>query len=158
MPYRSQPYALLLSRRQQASESAFILSLFVRLGSPRGTNEVSAGSNIGIRPVLYESSRVLAKNTRKTHESPEPGTQMNRYRILLAITSLALFAASVVAHAEPEDVQAKACRGDALRFCLVDIPHKDKITDCMKRHMSELSPRCRAMFHPSDPSPEKSDE
>jgi hypothetical protein len=83
---------------------------------------------------------------------------MNRYRILLAFTSLALFAASAVADTEPEDDQAKACRGDALRLCLVDIPHKDKITDCMKRHMSELSPRCRAMFHPSDPSPQKPNE
>jgi hypothetical protein len=81
---------------------------------------------------------------------------MNRHRILLALTSLALFAASAVA--APEDDQAKACRGDALRFCLADIPHKDKITDCMKKHISELSPRCRAMFHPSDPSPQQSNE
>jgi hypothetical protein len=83
---------------------------------------------------------------------------MNRHRILLAMTSLALSAASAVAGAAPEDDQAKACRGDALRLCLADIPHKDKITDCMKKHMSELSPRCRAMFHPSDPSPQQSNE
>ena len=125
-----------------------------KLTSKRGTNEVCAGSNIGTRPVAVR----VELDTSKIQQPPELGTQMNRYRILLAITSLALFAASAVAHAEPEDVQAKACRSDALRFCLVDIPHKDKITDCMKRHMSELSPRCRAMFHPSDPSPEKSDE
>ncbi len=78
---------------------------------------------------------------------------MNRYRILLAMTSLALFAASAVAGTAPEDDQAKACRGDALRLCLVDIPHKDKITDCMKRHISELSPRCRAMFPPEERPP-----
>jgi len=83
---------------------------------------------------------------------------MNRYRILLAITALALFAARAVAGAAPESDQAKACRGDALRFCLADIPHKDKITECMERHMSQLSPRCRAMFRPSEPSSQRSDE
>jgi hypothetical protein len=33
-----------------------------------------------------------------------------------------------------------------MHFCSAEIPNKDKITACMKQHISELSPACRAMF------------
>jgi hypothetical protein len=70
---------------------------------------------------------------------------MNRTNALLAASLVALGAVST-AHAATEDEQAKACRGDAMHFCAADIPNKAKITACMKQHIDELSPPCRAMF------------
>jgi hypothetical protein len=70
---------------------------------------------------------------------------MNRIYCLLA-ASLVVFGAASPASAASEDEQAKACRGDAMHFCAVDIPNKEKITACMKQHLDELSPPCRAMF------------
>jgi hypothetical protein len=70
---------------------------------------------------------------------------MNRLHALFATGFLALSAATA-AHAASEDEQAKACRGDAMHFCSAEIPNKEKITACMKQHVDELSPACRAMF------------
>ncbi|NML99891.1 hypothetical protein HHL24_18370 [Paraburkholderia sp. RP-4-7] len=70
---------------------------------------------------------------------------MNRVYALLA-ASLAALGAVTAANAATEDDQAKACRGDAMHFCAADIPSKEKITACMKQHLDELSPACRAMF------------
>ncbi|MDR6379203.1 hypothetical protein [Paraburkholderia caledonica] len=65
-----------------------------------------------------------------------------------ALLTASLFAISAVtaANAATQDEQAKACRGDAMHFCAADIPNKAKITACMKQHIDELSPPCRAMF------------
>jgi hypothetical protein len=62
---------------------------------------------------------------------------------LVTITAVGAFTS---ANAATEDEQAKACRGDAMHFCAADIPNKEKITACMKQHIDELSPGCRAMF------------
>lgn len=70
---------------------------------------------------------------------------MNRTCTLLAASLIALGCA-VPAAAASRDDQAKACRGDAMHFCAADIPNEDKITACMKQHVDELSPACRAMF------------
>ncbi|RKF38840.1 hypothetical protein [Paraburkholderia fungorum] len=70
---------------------------------------------------------------------------MNRNFALLA-AGLAVLSAVTAANAATEDDQAKACRGDAMHFCAADIPNKEKITACMKQHVDELSPACRAMF------------
>ncbi|MFM0264506.1 hypothetical protein [Paraburkholderia sediminicola] len=66
------------------------------------------------------------------------------YAVLAA--SLVALGAVTAAHAAAQDDQAKACRSDAMHFCAVDIPNKEKITACMKQHLDELSPACRAMF------------
>jgi hypothetical protein len=73
------------------------------------------------------------------------GTAMNRTCALLAVSLIALGSAAS-ADAASRDDQAKACRGDAMHFCAADIPNEDKITACMKQHVDELSPACRAMF------------
>jgi hypothetical protein len=65
---------------------------------------------------------------------------------LLALGALSALGAVTAAHAATHDEQAKACRGDAMHFCAADIPNKAKITACMKQHIDELSPPCRAMF------------
>ncbi|MGF6574408.1 hypothetical protein SAMN05443245_4176 [Paraburkholderia fungorum] len=70
---------------------------------------------------------------------------MNRIYCLFAASLVVLGAASP-ASAASEDEQAKACRGDAMHFCAAEIPNKEKITACMKQHLDELSPPCRAMF------------
>mgnify|MGYP001549415394 CR=1 FL=1 len=74
---------------------------------------------------------------------------MNRHSILLA-PGAAMLAALCIANpaaAASSDQQDKACRGDAMHFCKAEIPNKQKIIVCMKQHMSELSPKCRAMFN-----------
>jgi hypothetical protein len=46
----------------------------------------------------------------------------------------------------PEEEQA--CSGDAFRLCSADIPDVDRVTVCMIRKKSQLSPGCRAFFRP----------
>ena len=48
--------------------------------------------------------------------------------------------------------QQQACTGDAFRLCSSDIPDVDRITACMIRNKSQLSPPCRAQFR-SGPEP-----
>ncbi len=50
--------------------------------------------------------------------------------------------------------QQQACTGDAFRLCGSDIPDVDRITACMIRNKSQLSPPCRAHFR-SGPEPEE---
>ena len=48
--------------------------------------------------------------------------------------------------------QEQACTGDAFRLCSSDIPDIGRVTACMVRNKSQLSPPCRAQFRP-DPEP-----
>ena len=53
-----------------------------------------------------------------------------------------------VGHAyTPEEDEA--CRPDAFRLCSSEIPDIDRITACMERKKSQLSPACRRFFGPS---------
>ena len=47
--------------------------------------------------------------------------------------------------------QQQMCTGDAFRLCSSDIPDVDRITACMMRQRSELSPGCRALFREPEP-------
>jgi hypothetical protein len=44
--------------------------------------------------------------------------------------------------------QQQACTPDAFRLCGSDIPDVDRVTVCMIRNKSQLSPGCRAHFRP----------
>jgi hypothetical protein len=44
----------------------------------------------------------------------------------------------------PEEQQA--CSGDAFRLCGPEIPDVDRVTVCMIRNKSQLSPGCRVFF------------
>lgn len=44
--------------------------------------------------------------------------------------------------------QQQACTNDAFRLCGADIPDVDRVTACMVRNKSQLSPECRAQFRP----------
>ncbi len=50
--------------------------------------------------------------------------------------------------------QQQACTGDAFRLCGPEIPDVDRVTACMIRNKSQLSPGCRAFFRPG-PEPEE---
>ena len=57
---------------------------------------------------------------------------------LAALTSTQTFAYSSEAQQQ--------CTGDAFRLCSSEIPNIPKITACMFKHRSELSPGCRAVM------------
>jgi hypothetical protein len=42
--------------------------------------------------------------------------------------------------------EQQACSGDAFRLCSADIPDVDRVTACMIRNKSQLSPACRVFF------------
>ncbi|WP_423864329.1 hypothetical protein [Bradyrhizobium sp.] len=44
--------------------------------------------------------------------------------------------------------QQQACTGDAFRLCSSEIPDVDRVTVCMVRNKSQLSPGCRVFFRP----------
>ena len=48
--------------------------------------------------------------------------------------------------------QEQACTDDAFRLCSSDIPDVARVTACMDRQRSQLSPPCRAQFR-ADPEP-----
>jgi hypothetical protein len=48
--------------------------------------------------------------------------------------------------------QQAACTGDAFALCGPEIPDVDRVTACMIRNKSRLSPGCRAHFRP-EPEP-----
>ncbi len=50
--------------------------------------------------------------------------------------------------------QEQACTGDAFRLCSSEIPDVDRVTACMVRNKSQLSPPCRAQFR-AGPEPDE---
>jgi hypothetical protein len=42
--------------------------------------------------------------------------------------------------------EQQACSGDAFRLCSAEIPDVDRITACMIRNKSQLSPECSVFF------------
>jgi hypothetical protein len=66
----------------------------------------------------------------------------------LGLTLAAALAASTLAGESqaytPEEEQA--CSGDAFRLCGAEIPDVDRVTVCMVRNKSQLSPGCRVFF------------
>jgi hypothetical protein len=69
--------------------------------------------------------------------------------LLLAVAvSAALLAGPAHAYT-PE--QQQACTPDAFRLCGDAIPDVDRVTVCMIRNRSQLSPGCRAFFRSPEP-------
>jgi len=67
---------------------------------------------------------------------------------LLLATGLAAGLASSESHAYTAE-QQQACMPDAFRLCSSEIPDVERVKTCMIRNKSQLSPECRAFFHPS---------
>jgi hypothetical protein len=72
-----------------------------------------------------------------------------RFFLLLAIAlSYLIWPASSRAYS-PEAEQA--CTDDAFRLCNAEIPDVDRVTACMVRKQSQLSPGCRVYIRPDPP-------
>jgi hypothetical protein len=65
--------------------------------------------------------------------------------MLATALSVSLWPAASRAYT-PEEQQA--CSGDAFRLCSAEIPDVDRVTICMVRNKSQLSPGCRVFFRP----------
>lgn len=74
------------------------------------------------------------------------------YATRLALVLAALVLAGTPVSAQGTAQERSACEGDAFKFCFSDIPDVSKIEACMKQHMSELTPACRAEFQPKGKS------
>jgi hypothetical protein len=72
----------------------------------------------------------------------------NRIRQAGLVLAFAL-AVSAVSSTQSLAFSAEAqqmCTADAFKFCSSEIPNIPKITACMFKHRSELSPGCRAVM------------
>lgn len=72
--------------------------------------------------------------------------------VFAAMTTVTITMAMMAAPARaytPE--QEQACTSDAFRLCSSEIPDVDRVTACMVRNRSQLSPPCRAQFRPDPP-------
>src|ERR1700733_12500332 len=75
--------------------------------------------------------------------------RISRAGFLLAI-ALSLSFLSTAAHAYTPE-QQQACSGDAFRLCGDAIPDVDRVTVCMIRNRSQLSPGCKVYFRGPEP-------
>jgi hypothetical protein len=73
---------------------------------------------------------------------------------LMLATALAFSMLSTAANAYTPE-QQQACTDDAFRLCSADVPDVDRVTACMVRNKSQLTPGCRVYFRP-DPEPQVS--
>jgi hypothetical protein len=64
----------------------------------------------------------------------------------LAFLTLALAGATGAQAFVGTAAQRHACHDDAMRLCGQHVPNVPAITACMERHLSRLSPPCRAQF------------
>jgi hypothetical protein len=71
---------------------------------------------------------------------------VRRFGLALA-AGLAVSILATVAQAYTAE-QQQACTSDALRICSSEIPDVDRITACMIRNKSQLSPGCLVFFRP----------
>jgi hypothetical protein len=69
---------------------------------------------------------------------------------LMLATALAVSMMPAGAQAYTQD-EEQACSGDAFRLCSAEIPDVDRVTVCMIRNKSQLSPGCRVFFR--EPAP-----
>ncbi|MGH6811371.1 MAG: cysteine rich repeat-containing protein [Methylocella sp.] len=68
----------------------------------------------------------------------------------LALVIPSLFLTSpALSQSDLRSQQQTACEDDAYRLCPDEIPDEARITSCLARQKSKLSPGCRAMFRPS---------
>ena len=73
------------------------------------------------------------------------------YSIKMIVVCAALIAlvaplAISPANANGTPEQRRACRKDAMTFCREFVPNVKRITACMEKNVSKLSPPCRAQF------------
>lgn len=69
---------------------------------------------------------------------------------LMAAMALSVSLLSTASHAYTPE-QQQACTGDALQLCGEFVPDVDRVTACMIRRRSQLSPGCRVYFREPEP-------
>ena len=68
-------------------------------------------------------------------------------KAVLALTIATTLGAMTSTHSFAYSAEAQQqCTGDAFRLCSSEIPNIPKITACMFKHRTELSPGCRAVM------------
>jgi hypothetical protein len=77
-------------------------------------------------------------------------SRISRACFMLATALTVLLAPGGGAYAYSSE-QQQACTGDAFRLCSGAIPDVDRVTVCMIRRKSELSPGCRVFFRSPEP-------
>jgi len=70
---------------------------------------------------------------------------------LMIATALSVSMLPVASQAYTDEEQ-QACSGDAFRLCSADIPDVDRVTVCMIRNKSQLSPGCQVFFRSPEPA------
>ncbi len=66
---------------------------------------------------------------------------------IVALALVSFTAPSLAADKNSGSEEARrACTPDVFRLCSEFIPDADKITACLKRKQSQLSPACKAVF------------
>ncbi|ACB94253.1 hypothetical protein [Beijerinckia indica] len=80
-----------------------------------------------------------------------------RTKLLLSSLTLMLGIGIGTAFAEEAytDEEQEACQADAMRLCSDAVPDVDRVTACMKQHISSLSPPCAKMFDSERPRPHR---
>jgi hypothetical protein len=68
--------------------------------------------------------------------------------MLAAALAISIMPRAAQAYTQEEE---QACSGDAFRLCSAEIPDVDRVTVCMIRNKSQLSPGCRVFFR--EPAP-----
>jgi hypothetical protein len=76
-------------------------------------------------------------------------SRISRACLMLAMALSVLLLPGAAQAYTPE--QQQACTGDAFRLCGDAIPDVDRVTVCMIRNRSELSPGCRVYFRSPEP-------
>jgi hypothetical protein len=71
-----------------------------------------------------------------------------KFQLCLMLATALSFAMLPSAGKAYTDEEQQACSGDAFRLCGPEIPDVDRVTACMVRNKSQLSPGCRAFFRP----------
>jgi hypothetical protein len=66
-----------------------------------------------------------------------------RARLLRAVLFSAVLSSTLRVSVASADM---ACAGDALRFCIADIPDQTRVKSCLLQNISNLTPECRAQF------------
>lgn len=69
--------------------------------------------------------------------------------LMLAFTVSVSVLSTSAGHAFSSEAR-EMCTGDAFRLCASEIPNIPKITACMRKNKSNLSPGCRAVMDKDD--------
>jgi hypothetical protein len=126
---------------------------------PRHTGDVAPSVAV-LRQIETKRFALLAKSPSFTHNSHingfgevmlAVGLRGLQFGLMLA-TMLSVLILPTTSEAYTQEEQA-ACSNDAFRLCSAEIPDVDRVTACMVRNQTQLSPGCRVYFRASEPEP-----